>query len=494
MLTIAFYALIRVDHASSIVEPKIYPDSKVYLSVANSPITAENYWLARVPVVIPLVYKLFGGNTDSIIHFQIGFSLFSWVVLGLSISNSFDGRILKYFAFFSILLFSLSGEILLYDFLILSESISLSLMIIHISAWIIFIENRMDDWRSTVLVIISGVLWIFTRDTNSLFILGLSLLILIYSLLRKSNLNLKIISFVLIGMCFLSSNSGSASERWIPPNIKVIEQRILTDNSNLAFYEANGMPVSEKLMEFAGRKEGGVFEWFGTPELAEFIQWHNENGKRVYLKYLLSDPIKLFFDPFKNIRFLVNSNPIFYYSPRGFEQIFPQGLGEIIFIKLLDRKSFIFSLVIFLVGFGIYILKKKEHFVTPLILAVLLYPHALIVWTASGGDVNRHAFQFRVQFRLTIILLFIFILGYFVERIVSKYFSFFERGKKLILILGIGFAVFALIADFLFETRDTFSLGYSQIFLLSMGGLLIVGSGYLHFAPEKLRYLLIGNA
>jgi len=44
---------------------------------------------------------------------------------------------------------------------------------------------------------------------------------------------------------------------------------------------------------------------------------------------------------------------------------------------------------------------------------------------------------------------------------------------------GDGFAVFALLADFLFETRDTFSLGYSQIFLLSMGGLLIVGSGNL---------------
>ena len=63
----------------------------------------------------------------------------------------------------------------------------------------------------------------------------------------------------------------------------------------------------------------------------------------------------------------------------------------------------------------------------------------------------------------------------------------------LILILGIGFAVFALIADFLFETGDTFSLGYAQIFLLGMGVLLITGSGYLHFSPEKLKYLLLGT-
>lgn len=493
LFVIIVYVWVRFDSASTILEPKIYPDSDVYLSVANSPITIENNWKARVPIVIPLIYKMLGADNESITLFQTSFSILAWVVLGFASSNFFTGRIIKWFSFSSVLFFSLSAEILLYDFCILSESISLSLMIFHISFWMLFIHKGLDDWPYSIWVLVSGFLWIFTRDTNALLILGISALILVYALIKKSTLNLKIISLLLIGFCLLSSNSGSVSERWVPPNIKVIEQRILTDESNLAFFEANGMPVNETLMGFAGRKEGSIFEWFETPELEEFIEWHNKNGKRVYLKYLLSDPFKLFGDPIVNAKFLVKSNPIFYYSPRGFENIFPESLSAIIFFRYLDPKSIAFTLFCVLLGLGLYIFEKKDQFVVPLLMGLMLYPHALIIWTASGGDVNRHAYQFRIQFRLTVILLFIYIVGYLVERIIRRYYSYFEKGKKFILFFGIGFAVFSLLSDFIFETGDTFSLGYAQIFLLGMGALLIIGSGYLHFSPEKLKFLLIGN-
>ena len=97
VFTVALYILTRVDNASSIVEPKMYPDSRVYLSVANSPITVENYWLARVPIVIPLVYKLFGGNTDFITNFQTGFSMLSWIVLGLFHQFCFSASVERLF-------------------------------------------------------------------------------------------------------------------------------------------------------------------------------------------------------------------------------------------------------------------------------------------------------------------------------------------------------------------------------------------------------------
>lgn len=301
------------------------------------------------------------------------------------------------------------------------------------------------------------------------------------------------ISIALIGLSLLSSNSGSASERWIPPNIKVIEQRILTDDAKLAFYEANGMPINETLMKFAGRKSGSVFDWFNTPELEEFILWHKENGKSVYLKYLLSDPVKLFFDPIKKMRFMANALPIFYYSPEGFENIFPPGLNQILFFEYLNLRTFLVILILLLLGLGVFVHEKKQRFVTPLVMSLLIYPHALIVWTASGGDVDRHSYQLRVQFRLTIILLSIFILGYLIEWVVKNYYWSLERGKKIVMLSGIGLTAFSLSSDFLIETGDTFSLGYAQIFLLVVGFLLLVTSSYLHFAPEKLRSALLGD-
>jgi hypothetical protein len=181
------------------------------------------------------------------------------------------------------------------------------------------------------------------------------------------------------------------------------------------------------------------------------------------------------------------------YAPHGFEQILPQGLNEALFFKHLDLKSILFTIFCLSLGLGIFIFKQQVIFITPLIMTSFLYPHALIVWAASGGDINRHAYQFRVQYRLVLILLSIVILGFIVEWIVKEYFSILEKRKRAILFSGIGLSVFSISADFLFNTGDTFSLGYAQIFLLLIGSFLIFGSTYLHLAPDKLKIGLGGE-
>lgn len=444
---VLFYIWLRLLHVSKIIAPKTYPDSSVYLSVAKISIFSPEFWLARVPVVIPTIYKILGSNLERIVDFQTGLSIFAWILLGLASTVFFRGKLLKIYSFVFVLFFSLSTEILLFDQLILSESISLSLMVIHLSLWMFLIANKFNNWWLAIFVIVSGVLWVYTRDTNALLMLGTAGLLLLLSFIIKKSLKLKVISLSLIGMCILSSQLGSASERWLPPNLKVVEQRILTDQESLEFYIDQGMPVNETLMSFAGRRSGRIADWFENPELEDFVEWHNENGKQVYLRYLLRDPIEFFLGPIKNITFMVNANPLSYYMPDGFEPIFPAGLNNLVFFKYWTLYSKIYTAFLLLAGVVVYIYKRKEMLIVPLSMSLLLYPHALIVWTASGGDVNRHSYQFRVQFRLALWLILIFLLGFLIEEIVKRFYSDLESGKRLILGLGGLLVIFSYYYD-----------------------------------------------
>ena len=243
ILTIALYIVIRLDHVVMIEEPKYYPDSYVYLSIADSPVTFTNYFVARVPFVTPLVFKILCGNPEKIAFFNTFFSIFSWTLLAFAVSNFTKGTLLRWLSFSSILFFSLNAEILLFDWIILSESLSLSLMIVFISSWMFFIANGKRDWRYTLLVVLSGFLWIFTRDTNALLVLGLAVFLLLLALSRKSSYPVSIIGVVFLSFCVISTQLGNISGRWIPPYLKVIEQRILTDADSLAFFQANGILV-----------------------------------------------------------------------------------------------------------------------------------------------------------------------------------------------------------------------------------------------------------
>lgn len=492
IIIIILYIGIRVENVSSIEKPKIYPDSKIYLSIADSSFNFTNYGTNKVPFVTPLVFKLVGGTPENIAVFNMSFSIFSWILLGFGTIKFIDGKLLKWLFFSLILMFSLSAEILLFDWNILSESISLSLMILFITSWMLYVSRPQKDWQTSLAIIFVGFLWIFTRDTNSLLVLALSVMLVTFSAIRK-NLRVAIISLILFTFCMVSTQLGDISGRWIPPNLKIIEKRILTSENNLAFYQSSGMPVNSALMDMAGGEGLRIHDWYDNPELSSFLAWHLENGKKVYLQLLVSNPTKTFLDPFRNSRTLVFSQPLFAYSPKGFESVLPVPLNEILFFKFWNPKLVIVTVLLFFSSVGIVLYRKRLSLLTPLVMGLFLYPHALAVWTASGGDVNRHAYQLRVQYRLTIILLSIYIIEYLLVIIFSNYFDNIIRAKPVIAITGILSIIISLIADFILYTGDTFYLGFAQISLLGFGGLLIITSIFLHFSPEKLRIAIVGT-
>lgn len=121
------------------VEVKQFPDTVSYTKKASWPLwggdgrlgpfgALTNWWLVGRSPTVPFFYKLAGNTAHSIAVFQVCFSTLCWGLLARLVARAIQFAWLKPFAFLIVLMFSLSAHIIMWDGIILSDSISFSLM------------------------------------------------------------------------------------------------------------------------------------------------------------------------------------------------------------------------------------------------------------------------------------------------------------------------------------------------------------------------------
>jgi len=291
---LTIYVGLRANNVSQVKEPKIYPDTQRYLEIASQPVTSPNFWAGDYPVVVPAVHKLLGRNPVLISWFQTLFSTFSWAVLALSTTREIKTRWFQVLTLFAVLAFSLDRVIILWDWVILSESLSGSVLVLYIAAWFWLLQGKKWQWPPIIAILFLGVLWTFTRDTNALINLAVSFLILLWAIFKKDWRYL-IFTALFVSAYLVSSHFADMAGRWIGPSMSVLGTRVLTEPEGIAFFEDHGMPVNQALLDFAGEKAGPIAVGFGDePELDAFHKWYREKGKMVFLEFILSTPLKSF--------------------------------------------------------------------------------------------------------------------------------------------------------------------------------------------------------
>lgn len=161
------YLLFRVISALSVQGFSPLSDSACFMDMASTPLFNRDFLFGSRPFAVPLFYKLLPNNPWVIGTFQLMLSILSWGLLAAAVTQNIGTPLLKSIAFTLILLFSLSMPVILWDFTLMSESISLSLMACFIANWLWLLR----DWRIHKLVIlcITSFFWIFTRDTNAYY-------------------------------------------------------------------------------------------------------------------------------------------------------------------------------------------------------------------------------------------------------------------------------------------------------------------------------------
>ena len=259
-------------------------------------------------------------GTETLVRNQTVISILCWVIGALLLASSLNGWFSKALIVLLVLAFGFVPQVADWDSILSSESLSISLFILLVGLLIKALPNGEDDsfgsWIAAILLLPVNVLWIFTRDTNSYFIVieALALIIggIVYWVRRKGQrVSALLCGFCLAALFVFQQGTFRESERWLVPLLNNMTANVFPYEERVAFFEENGMPVDEELLSIKGSAE---YNRINENEL--FIRWAKRYGMTAYQKFLLSMPLWSVLQVYENLDgfFEENRQPFFYGS------------------------------------------------------------------------------------------------------------------------------------------------------------------------------------
>jgi hypothetical protein len=290
LLLFALYANLRWANEAPIFEKaKSTADTPSYLRISQEAFLSKDFWANARPPIFPLLLKVYDADVIRVAAFQTAFSIFAWGTLALVIAYSFKG-ILRPLAFALILALSLDSHIAGWDLVLLTESLSISLLVLFLAAWLWLLRGW--SWGKVAVLSLVALPWAFTRDTNGWILLMIAGLLLLGVLFFKARRTYLALALVFAAIFALSNLSADIGQRWVFPFQNVLAQRILTDQKALAYFEDCGMPVTPELLDLAGGyANSGERAFYTEPALGSYRVWLHANGKSCYMRWLFSRPL-----------------------------------------------------------------------------------------------------------------------------------------------------------------------------------------------------------
>jgi hypothetical protein len=422
-------------------DPHIMRDSLSYVVTAEFSLLSPKFWLGQRPFTIPLALKLLGLRLDDYFHiaqldrwafFQTALSAFSWLILAFTTAFTTHRRWLRVLLFTLVLSFSLSVEVSLWDALLLSESLSFSFLALMLAGWLGLVvyaptyKARWPSWLLLGITLLVTTLYIFGRDSNSYYAAAAALILLsgVYIDRRLNNLRPMIMVytaaiFVLFGLQHVSLSNGN---RWQVFMYDHLAMRILRDPQATAFFAARGLPLSSKLMETTTMR-GSEYQPLiaETPELQPVKDWIQCCSIHTYIAYLAANPAEIITQPFENWPALLSGNLLGYRNPHNAVTPLPEKLGRIGRLYFWRSPGLTALLtVLLLAGIG-FNLRRGPPAWLPVAALALTVPFMMVfIWWAEPMEIERHAAQIVIQFRLSGFLAILFLVETFFSLIQPK--------------------------------------------------------------------------
>jgi len=402
--------------------PRAFYDTYSYVAVAEKPLTSSAFWIADRSFTLPLFYKMLGVNTANygdagimarVALVQRWFSVVAWSILASVVAMALRNRWVRLVGFGLILCFSLSLEVSLWDFLLLSESLSLSLLALTLAGWLgllLLLESlqRPPHGATAGLTLVIAVLmglYSFTRDTNLYFLLIGAAALAALTMLKRVTLHLRwpLIGLTLFILALFAFQNFTLihGNRWqihIYDNLKV---RIIPNPSARAFFVNAGLPLTPRFLEIQSLSQRDYQKaMFTEPALQSVRDWVEQKGRATYLAYLLSRPLPTLIEPLQQAFHLLNGDNREYRRPLD---ALPQRL------LLIDRILYPRQMTVLLIFIGLSLASLVGYWTgknlralgwVVSVLLVSLYPLMLITWHGNPLEIERHATQIGVQLRL----------------------------------------------------------------------------------------------
>jgi hypothetical protein len=341
----------------NVEEPARFPDTETYEAVAAAPLFSDGFWLGNRPITVPLIYKATGYNLKAVCWVQAAFASLSWSALTVVVFALARRKTLGALLSISVFGFALSPPVHGWDFVLLSESTSLSFMALMIAVVLSFSERLCrghGSMRWAWLLPAVALLWSGTRDTT-LYSLAPLVLLLVASVLvlqigklpAPEAKNPLLVCALLCAAVFAAQYAcHSQAGRWRTPLLNVILKRILPESHHYQEWQSRyGFPRSERLESFAGKKawhlvkgKQDIFQrvYWSTaeeePDLQAVQRWLMTRGISSYRHWLIDRLPESALEPYRWITSTINRKSTLYFEPlEGIR--FPPG-PEIFYFKL----------------------------------------------------------------------------------------------------------------------------------------------------------------
>lgn len=265
-------------------------DSVVYESVASSPWWSRDLWAGVLPFGYPVILKLTGTGALLFALQTLG-SAMAWLGLAWEVNAVARRRSVGAVSAIGVLLMSLAPEVSTPHQLILTESLSLTLMVVLVALCLRWLRTNSKATQALLLPV--SLLWIELRPTSMVVVAGSAVVALVWAArAKRSDIAVLAMGGLAMSAAFVAlgaEQGGQTTLRW------VVEVG-LTDPDARSFLIDRGMPVNETVLSLAERNSqvSDFKNRVGAdPRLDEFREWVAQDSAKAYAAWLLADPADL---------------------------------------------------------------------------------------------------------------------------------------------------------------------------------------------------------
>jgi hypothetical protein len=390
-------------------------DTTSYLEGAGLQLSDPAFFSERRPWGILLIYKLLGGSLTAIGFVQLAFSTLVWLFLAWMLVGSLRSSAGKILGFVSTLGISLSPTVQAWNFAGLSESFSISTLIVILALLI----GLLQRWRLSffLALIFFFAVWVSIHEVNLYLGLLAAVTLFIFGWIRKNYRTFLFLSVCIAVLLVINFHLSSlyALPRWALPVAEVITKRILPVPEYREYFISQGMPVTPELMALSGRwAHSDNYAIINNPRLRPFSRWLFQDGKTVYASFLVAHPIYTLSMPLVNIDEMLTVD--FSQLIPDYEPALPAMINEFFFPTRWFWPYLGISVLLFVIVIWKQRREKSRAFWLIVLFFIFSIPYLFLAWHGDALDLTRHASIANIQFHLGFWVLLIF----FLDRIISK--------------------------------------------------------------------------
>ncbi len=425
----AFYAWLRIDNAQIVHEARSFGDLLDYEYIASLPVFSREFWAESKPPLTSLLWKLADLQTDKIFTAQLYISIICWGVPAFMAAAVIRSFIVKPFAFAIVLAFSLSRDIFMWDPFLGSESLALSFTALFLACALWLLQEW--KWYKAALLLLTSFLMVFTRDTYAYLLLMIAAVILPLFWFTKYRRGVAVISAVFVLIYLVSSSLATAGLRPFRAILMITSLRIYPSEEYTEYFRQHGMPVDDDLVALSRSTPEDKFivnkALYFNDDQEAYRQWVLEHGRREYAKFLWfykSDTLQNVFLETPGQSFYPD---VFYYTATGYHPIITDTrISEILYPTRFGLLFFFAANLIAAFLLPLAWRDRKALWLAPLLMILLTYPQAVLVWAGDANDIARHSIPHNVLLRLGVWMLIFFIADSLLADVLPKL-TFFNR-------------------------------------------------------------------